>query len=58
MATFHKAHLRCVRQAWSLSMATIVGMTLASKATDNFAGREIIAGGRFGEVYANCFTFA
>ena len=53
------ANAVCPAGALALNGDSTVGMTLASKATDKFAGWEIIAGGEgSGEVYANCFTFA
>ena len=53
------AHAVCPAGAVALSGDSTVGVTLASNATDKFAGWEIIAGGEgSGEVYANCFTFA
>jgi len=53
------AHAVCPAGTIALNGDTTVGVTLASTATDAFAGWEIIAGGEgSGEVYANCFTFA
>ena len=53
------ANAVCPAGAVALDGGATAGMTLASKATDEFAGWEIIAGGEgSGEVYADCFTLA